>query len=85
MHPQLLELSMRFYTATAIWLIELIKKESEQLFPIPELVRGAPYIVYIHTCTFLFLFIVFLLFIYLFIYFLALLALCLCLKNELNK
>ena len=40
MHPQLLELSMRFYAATAIWLIELIKRESEQLFPIPELVRA---------------------------------------------
>ncbi|XP_011405143.2 PREDICTED: ubiquitin conjugation factor E4 A-like [Amphimedon queenslandica] len=37
MHPQLLELSMKFYTATAVWLIELIKKESEQIFPIPEL------------------------------------------------
>ena len=39
MHPQLLELCMRFYSATAIWLAEQIKQENEQIFPIPEQVN----------------------------------------------
>ncbi len=36
MDPQLLELCLTFYTATALWLVELVKGERESLYPLPD-------------------------------------------------
>lgn len=36
MHPQLLELCLNFYTATATWLVELVRQDQPDLFPLPE-------------------------------------------------
>lgn len=35
-HPQLLELCLTFYTATSIWLVELVKQDRQELFPLPQ-------------------------------------------------
>lgn len=39
MHPQLLEVSLSFYTATTQWLVRLVQGTQEEPLPLPDTVR----------------------------------------------
>ncbi len=36
MDPQLLELCLTFYTATSIWLVQLVKQQRSSVYPLPN-------------------------------------------------